>query len=206
MTKLCLILAAYCLLTVGGRAETSELYAQLCAACHGTKAEGDTTQQAPALAGQSAWYLSRQIAAFRTGTRGADMDRDETGGMMRSIAEGLEEKDIKPLISYISALPMSAKTDRWLKGDRGTGQGLYEICAACHGVRADGNKEFNAPSLRGLQGWYLFSQLQKFKTGVRGSDKKNQPAQQMKAITELLSYETAFEDVVAHIMSLPEKP
>lgn len=199
-------MAAYCLLIVGGRAETSEFYAEQCAACHGTKAEGDTAQRAPALAGQSDWYLTGQMAAFRTGTRGADMERDETGGIMRSIAEGLEEKDIKPLISYISALPIPTKTDHWLKGDRVTGQGLYVICAACHGVRADGNAEFSAPSLRGLQGWYILSQLQKFKSGVHGNDKKNQPAQQMKAIMELLSYETAFEDVVAYITSLPEKP
>lgn len=206
MKILCIIITASNLLITNVWAEGAGLYTEQCASCHGERAEGDREQKAPTIAGQSGWYLLRQLDAFRTGSRGLDMERDETGGIMRSIAEGLEEADIKPLISYISALPTPVKTDPWLKGDRSTGRGLYEICAACHGVKADGNKEFNAPRLSGLQGWYLYSQLQKFKAGVRGSDEKNEPAQQMKAITELISYETAFEDVAAFITSMPETP
>ncbi len=44
----------------------------VCAACHGTQAEGDKKLNAPRLAGQNAADLVRQIDNFKKGARGYD--------------------------------------------------------------------------------------------------------------------------------------
>jgi cytochrome c553 len=70
-----------------------------CVACHGVKANGMAQAGFPALAGQNAPYLSKQIASFRDGSRGNDRN-----DMMRNIAIKLSDKDIDELVKYISSL------------------------------------------------------------------------------------------------------
>ncbi len=42
-----------------------------CVACHGESAEGNAALSSPALAGQSAAYLTRELHFFKTAVRGA---------------------------------------------------------------------------------------------------------------------------------------
>ena len=63
------LLAALCLASPlaqsADAAAGEKLFATTCVACHGAKAEGNSALQAPALAGQQADYLQRQLTQFR---------------------------------------------------------------------------------------------------------------------------------------------
>lgn len=67
-----------------------------CQACHGA-AGVSVAPDIPNLAGQKATYLSRQLEAFKAGTRKNDL--------MAAIASQLTTDDIKVLASYWSSLP-----------------------------------------------------------------------------------------------------
>jgi cytochrome c553 len=87
----------------GNVAHGKQLY-QACAVCHGAKAEGNATLQAPALASRSDWYLATQLRNFKEGVRGVDA-RDTLGAQMRAIAATLpDEKAIVDVVAYINTL------------------------------------------------------------------------------------------------------
>jgi cytochrome c553 len=87
----------------GDLAHGKQLY-QACAACHGTKAEGNARLQAPALAARSDWYLVTQLRNYRSGLRGAD-ERDTFGAQMRAISGTLpDDRSIADVVAYINTL------------------------------------------------------------------------------------------------------
>lgn len=87
----------------GNLAQGKQLY-QSCAACHGAKAEGNATLQAPALASRSDWYLVTQLRNFKQGLRGSDA-RDALGAQMRAIGATLpDEAAINDVVAYINTL------------------------------------------------------------------------------------------------------
>jgi len=47
-------------------------------------------------------------------------------------------------------------------------QQLYDGCVQCHGENGEGNQAVGAPSIAGLQRWYIKRQLRGFKAGYRG--------------------------------------
>jgi cytochrome c oxidase subunit 2 len=57
---------------VEGDATAGQPLYTVCAACHGTGAEGNQTLNAPKLSGQPAWYLTKQLQAYKQGLRGVD--------------------------------------------------------------------------------------------------------------------------------------
>lgn len=72
-----------------------------CAACHGPAGAGIELALFPALAGQHADYITKQLKDFRSGKRandGVDLR------VMRSVAARLSDKEIEALASYISGL------------------------------------------------------------------------------------------------------
>lgn len=80
-----------------------------CVGCHGTKGEGQRawndsyktapTILAPAVGGQHASYVAKQLKGFRDGTRGNDV-----GKIMRQYAERLDDKEIAAVAAYIATL------------------------------------------------------------------------------------------------------
>ena len=56
-----------------------------CVACHGAAGEGNAALQAPALAGQDAAYLERQLVNYKRKVRGGD-PRDTLGAQMGPMA------------------------------------------------------------------------------------------------------------------------
>lgn len=90
------------------------------------------------------------------------------------------------------------------KGDPAAGQALFVACSACHGAKAEGNRELNAPKLSGQAGWYLARQIHSFKGGVRGSNDQDTFAKQMIPFASMLADDTAVRNVVAYIKTLPE--
>ncbi len=79
----------------------NNLYQGKCAACHGTKAEGNVALSTPRLAGLDATYLRRQFQHFTSGLRGTD-PKDTYGRQMGMMAKTVETpKDLEDVIAYI---------------------------------------------------------------------------------------------------------
>lgn len=88
----------------GNAADGEKSYSQVCATCHGPRAEGNPELNAPRLVGQEPWYIARQLKNFKTGIRGAD-DRDIYGMQMRPMALTLQgDQAIADLVAYITSL------------------------------------------------------------------------------------------------------
>src|SRR5689334_10844543 len=76
-----------------------------CVACHGSKGEGNTTLNAPAIAGQDAAYLERQLQNFRNRRRGAHQS-DTFGAQMQPMAAALgDDAAVTKVASYVANLP-----------------------------------------------------------------------------------------------------
>lgn len=89
--------------SVGDSTRGKALYST-CAACHGNNAEGNKLLNAPRLAGQSDWYLHRQLEHFRDGIRGTARG-DINGAQMRaSIAVLPGPRAIADVVAYINSL------------------------------------------------------------------------------------------------------
>jgi cytochrome c oxidase subunit 2 len=90
--------------TVDGDAiRGKELYAA-CAACHGPEGRGSKVLGAPALAGQSDWYLVRQLDKYRKGIRGHD-PADAAGQQMRASMSMLpDDAALEDVTAYINTL------------------------------------------------------------------------------------------------------
>lgn len=90
--------------TVDGDFAAGETLYAACAACHGASGEGNAALKAPRLAGQSDWYLVRQLRNFKTGIRGAAAS-DLLGAQMRAAADTLaDDTDMRDVVAYINAL------------------------------------------------------------------------------------------------------
>jgi cytochrome c oxidase subunit 2 len=87
-------------------------------------------------------------------------------------------------------------------GDPERGKSLYGVCSTCHGEKAEGLQEMNAPALAGRESWYIIRQLQNFKSGVRGTDPGDTYGLQMAPMAQLLTDKQAMEDVAAYLSSL----
>ena len=91
-------------------------------------------------------------------------------------------------------------------GDASEGEGHYATCQACHGANAEGNQTMGAPRLVDLQEWYLVKQMQKYRTGLRGSEAQDSFGQQMAAIAKVLPNEQAINKLAAYIVTLKADP
>lgn len=70
-----------------------------CVSCHGPGARGVGTHF-PGLAGQHASYITKQLNAWRAGTRANDPQ-----GLMKGIAQRLPAADIAAVSAYLASLP-----------------------------------------------------------------------------------------------------
>ena len=70
-----------------------------CMACHGPSGKGNPAAKYPSLTGQYATYTATQLKAFKTATRGNDLN-----GVMRDIAAKMTNDDIEAVASYIEGL------------------------------------------------------------------------------------------------------
>ena len=90
------------------RAGNPENGVTACAACHGATGKGVPAAGFPALAGQHAAYIEKQLKAFRAAGRedheGARRENDGETKMMRSTAARLTDDEISALASYINGL------------------------------------------------------------------------------------------------------
>jgi len=87
----------------GDTARGERLYVS-CAACHGSRGEGNEALGAPALARGSDWYLVRQLLNFRNGLRGTAQS-DAFGVSMRAAALTIpDDQGVRDVVAYINTL------------------------------------------------------------------------------------------------------
>jgi len=179
-------------------ADGAKLFAP-CAACHGSQGEGNTTLNAPAIAGQDAAYLERQLQNFRHRHRGTHTS-DTFGAQMQAAVTALpDDAAVAKVASYVASLPKTVNASP-ASGNLHNGNNLYQgKCGACHGVTADGNPALKAPRLTGLDAAYMKRQFAHFRDGVRGTDPQDTPGRQMAMMAKTLGTERDLDDIIAFI-------
>lgn len=176
----------------------------LCAQCHGEAGTGNELYLAPAIAGLNFWYVEAQLGYFKTGVRGLHPD-DIAGMRMAPMSRTLRsDDDVRAVATYVSSLPPVSPAPTLEGGDADKGKTTFALCATCHGADAAGNQQMFAPRLRNGSDWYLFSQIQKFQSGVRGSTAGNPNGAVMRGMAMTLANEQAIKDVLAYIGTLSE--
>ncbi|MDP2342004.1 MAG: c-type cytochrome [Deltaproteobacteria bacterium] len=173
-----------------------------CSPCHGDVGQGDPLQRAPSIAGLPVWYVDTQLIKFRAGVRGAHFD-DAAGLRMRPMALSLHsDDDVKNMSAYVAQLAMSPSKPS-IAGDTAAGKTAFATCAACHGADGGGNEALNAPPIAGRDDWYIYDQLKKFRSGIRGTNPKDVVGPGMRAIALSLADDKALQDVARYIAELP---
>ena len=79
-------------------------YQDKCGVCHGGKAQGNFTMNAPALANLDSVYIIRQIANYKSGIRGSHAD-DRLGKQMKIMANmSTTDEELTNIIAYIHSI------------------------------------------------------------------------------------------------------
>ena len=203
---LCLSLSVFVVPALAADSGAGEALFASCAVCHGVHAEGNPVMNAPALAGQEADYLVRQLQHFKAGRRGADAV-DVFGSQMRVAAAVLvDEQAIVSVAAYLAALP-AAHAQGAVSGDLRNGKNVYlGNCGACHGAGAEGNAALFSPRLAGTDSVYLKRQVRNFQQGLRGASADDRYGRQMKLMAGTLPTEKDLDDVLAYIQALGAAP
>ena len=206
------LLAATACLAVAGFASAAaadaaderrgEAIFDLCSQCHGPDGGGNPVALAPSIAGLDRWYVQRQLEKFRSGIRGAHPD-DIAGLRMHPMALQLvKDGDLEAVAAYVASMPVVRPAPTLEGGDAARGSEIFKLCATCHGDDGKGNEQLFGPPLNHASDWYLFAQLEKFRSGVRGADPRDQQGVLMRPMSLTLADEQAMKDVIAHIMTL----
>jgi len=169
-----------------------------CIACHGADGEGNPALNSPALAGQSAAYITRQLTYFRTGVRGAAAG-DTIGAQMVPMAATLTGNTaVENIAAYLASMPGN-KPATTVDGDAVAGNKQYQSkCGACHGSKGQGNDALNSPKLTGIGDAYLVRQVKAFQEGLRGEHADDTFGKQMKMMSVLVN-DTELIDVAAFL-------
>jgi cytochrome c553 len=142
---------------------------EACQYCHGHDGAIDSTT-VPAIAGQSAGYIRKQLADFRDGRRHAPERQ------MSSVVLLLDPKDDAAVAEYYARQPAAIRhspdPDRidegldlyWLGNSR------QSPCVTCHGAATTPMQGIQ-PKLFGLNRYYLAAQLRAFRAGTRNNDR-----------------------------------
>ncbi len=141
----------------------------MCVSCHGTDGNSPIAMY-PKLAGQSASYISKQLADFKSGER--------SDPIMAGMVAALSEQDMNDLGAYFAVQTPTAGQAKgsdvghklYFGGDANKG---ITACVACHGVKGKGMAQASFPALAGQNADYLKKQIANFRDGSRGNDRNN---------------------------------
>ncbi len=217
LVVMAMVMAGFSGTANAGDAVAGEPVFDLCTQCHGTAGEGNPSIAAPGIAGLPEWYVAAQLRKFRNGHRGTH-PKDAEGMRMRPMAltlginadpalsgeakQDAQDKDLDNVAAYVASLPQTKPAASLEGGDSARGQGLYAVCMACHMPDGSGNQGVGSPPLAGASDWYLFSQLKKFKAGIRGNKPEDITGVTMRGMAGTLADEQAMKDVIAYIKTL----
>lgn len=171
-----------------------QLYAQMCAVCHGAAGEGYAADQAPRLNQQeflatvSDDYLLDAIGNGRRDTTMSAWSRRNGGP--------LKPEDLSALVLFIRSwqkLPKQPLDEGVLKGDAQAGAKIFAAqCAVCHGTRGIGG-----PQMRIGGSQFLESASNGF---LRAAIRRGRPGTPMPAFDKTLG-PNGIEDVLAALRS-----
>ena len=196
--------------------DTAKVQYFSCMSCHGERGEGSDAIHAPALAGQSADYLSRQLKYFRDGLRG-HADGDVYGQKMALMAANFARNEqgdaaIESLAQLISRMlvvspPKNSVASLRFSKERASrlrsrGETLAQSCSACHGQSGEGNAALSAPRIAGLSLVYLRTQLHNFKEGRRGASAVDVQGQMMRNSLQALNSEADLQALAYYFSTL----
>ncbi|MGZ5200959.1 MAG: c-type cytochrome [Telluria sp.] len=155
-----------------------------CITCHGAQGEGNPAGGFPRIAGQSAYCLGKQLAAYANGAR--------VNPIMQPIAKAMNAEQIRDVAGYYATLGGGAAA----VGARGTGAGRGEqlaakgdeskrvqACANCHGPGGAGEPPIY-PYLAGQHANYLTAAMAAWKSGARKTDQSGQMLQIAYALSD----------------------
>lgn len=173
-----------------------------CTVCHGSRAQGNASVLAPALAGIEPWYLAEALAAYRAGQRGQAASADLPALEMRIAARDIPAEQDSSILQFLDQLgrqPMRSS----VAGDARSGRRLYsQHCASCHGANARGNALLHAPDLARLNDWYIVTAFRKYQSGLRGADPITTWANQMHMSARALPADFPIHDIARFIGTL----
>ena len=137
----------------------------LCAQCHGADGAGLAQARTPAIAGQHARVLAKQLVAYRHSVRwDPEMEKVASRHILKS------PQEIADIVAYVAQLNPPAQTSVGTREWIGRGQRVYGTrCRACHGAQAEGNAALLVPRLAGQRCDYLLRQLREVLDGRRPS-------------------------------------
>ena len=176
----------------GGNSAAGKEKSASCAGCHGE--DGNSLMPTfTKLAQQHASYLSKQLRAFKDGSR--------NDPVMAPMAMALSDADMADLGAYFSSQAISANPEPSLPPPEdpdapvdeqqakanmqallAKGSNLYRngnketevsACIACHGPSGEGNKPAGFPALHSQHPDYLIKALTDFKSGARNKNPDN---------------------------------
>jgi len=139
-----------------------------CAQCHAFNGVSDASGAFPRLAGQSAYYLAKQLRDFATGERAS--------AIMSPIAKALSRDDVADVAAYFGSvnapfLPLKAGDAALVKrGEElakvGSAERRIQNCDNCHGPGGAGEPPA-IPYLAGQYAHYIAFTLQMWQRGFR---------------------------------------
>ena len=143
-----------------------------CAQCHAFNGVSDASSAFPRLAGQSAYYLTKQLRDFASGERAS--------AIMSPIAKALSPDDVADAAAYFTSvsapfLPLKTGDAALVKhGEElakiGSAERRIQNCDNCHGPGGTGEPPI-IPYLAGQYAHYIAFTLQMWRQGFR----KNSP-------------------------------
>ena len=165
------VLLAVCGANAAEKKSTVPPEAVTCKACHGAHGEG-LADGRPRIAGQSAYYLQKQLRDFASGAR----DNPIMGGIAKSLSVQTRSR----LAAYFASLPVPAPLQsaaptvaQSLRGHQlaieGSEARRVQACNNCHGPEGSG-VALSAPGLAGQLAPYLAAQLKSWQQGGRKND------------------------------------
>ena len=186
--------------SAGSAPAAAELY-EACAGCHGPTGQGNVALGAPRIAGLPAWYVDSQLKRFQDGLRGKHPD-DVEGLRMRAMSrQMLTPAETAAVSAHVAALPSVVNAGVLASADKSAGEKIFPTCAACHGMKGEGNEQVKAPPLAGIDDWYAELQLKKFRAGVRGKAPNDTVGPIMQTMSMTIPAD-AVDDLAAYVHSL----
>jgi cbb3-type cytochrome c oxidase subunit III len=152
-------------------AKGGQIYAQVCAACHGADGNSAITAN-PKLAGQHPDYIAKQLYNFKVKTGAKEAER--VNPVMAAFAGNLSEEDVRNVAAYLAAqkpkLGSAKEKDLVELGQKIYRGGIADknvpACAGCHSPNGAGIPA-QYPRLSGQHADYTESQMNAFRLGQR---------------------------------------
>ncbi|TFW31518.1 c-type cytochrome [Massilia horti] len=156
-----------------------------CASCHGAQGEGNAAAGFPRIAGQSAYYLGKQLTAYADGTR-----QNAVMGPIAKAMSAQQKRDVSayyaelkgPVLTAPAAPPGAGATRALQLATVGDSAKRVQACSNCHGPGGIGEPPAY-PFLAGQHASYLTAAMAAWKNGTRKTD----PSGQMPHIAMALS-------------------